>query len=942
MTGEPTHLKASQHFPQFCMKATGHLVLVDVTCPSTTAEDTYAKDLQLQVAAALTVRPVARLLLTFAVILSLSSIPSFNQNSSLPSLHTVRANVPAAELWYPAGPAMDTLTYPVFTDESQEFTQLQATPSPIDFTDWPLDQALISSLSGNPNFQVTSAISDTGYFELEFHMGQNWWGCQFNFANAACGTQIRQAFAHGLDKPKFISAEVGGNAQPIDNPVPPSVDLNTPDPCAWDSLFPQTGTGCIVNGAGGTAYHLAAAAAGSGCTNTPQFPYTPGCGTPDFCAAADHLIAAGLASGKNPPTAISNPCVLTGISSAVTTNPAQIEVRSDNTPLLRAGNSYAQFICGLFTASFVTGCGIAPSTNNIFVANPGPFGCAPPPCVGVCSPGTTVALTWWACTAGFGNILTFDSSLFYNYDSQFVSGIPSIVSPSGPCSNKAVPSLAPNNYEYICQAAFDTQIEQAEFSPCQTAPRDPTTGQTHLTVTFANCPGSSKSSAASAAYKAQDLFGQNVNTIPWWSGKSQFAYLTGWQRAVVHKGDGFTPPGNFFLTLNAWNPSPHVAGTVRQGYKQATGSVNPFIGNTVWDLGVIGSIWDRPGITNPDSSQAYLDWMTIKTDQLSAAGLSYVPPTGTVAAFRYTLRSDIFWQTGQKVTAWDLAFSYIAYKASGVGPGLAPMTGIKVLSPTQVDVDVNAVGPFTKLFLSNPVLPGRDWVNTSVCTAATWDAAAGNPNFATANTALTACIAPSSAVTSSGVITPTASNVDNAKIQPNYDPVASHNLIGSGPWMCGSGSSIGGLGCSSSGTQSVPAGGSWMMTRYGVGTTPGGSLNTYFRSAGNLALWAYSGDRGNFGIDFLNFGQVSLCFGKPVATAGCTVWQHGIGGSAAGTTVGLTQVGIVQRFVGVNWVAPYDWTMAPPQNIVGYPPVLHEGAVTLNPCSIDQTNGYDC
>jgi hypothetical protein len=558
---------------------------------------------------------------------------------------------------------------------------------------------------------------------------------------------------------------------------------------------------------------------------------------------------------------------------------------------------------------------------------------------------TAVALTWWVYTAGYGNVLTFDSSLFFNYDSRFVSGISTIKSPTGPCSAQSVPTSSASNYMYLCSSSYDANVEQAEFAPCLTAPGDPTTGQTRLTVTFANCPATTSPSSASAAYMAQNIFGQNAFTIPWWSGKNQFAYLTGWQRAIVHKGDGFTPPGNFFLTLNTWNPSPPVPGTVRQGYKHGTGSINPFISSeaqNLWSQGVVNDVWDMPGRTNPDSPQAYLDWMTIKTDQLPASGLSYVPPSGTVAAFRYTLRNDIFWHTGQKVTAWDLAFSYIALKATGAsnGVGLAPMTGIKVLSPTQVDVDVNAVGPYTKLFLSTFVLPGRDWVSPSVCTTSSWDVAANNPNFAAANTALTACIAPSSAVTPAGVITPSGSNVDNAKIQ--YDPAASGNLIGSGPWMCGSGSGIGGPSCSSGGTQSVPPGGSWTLTRYGTGTIPGGSLNAYFRSSGNLALWVWSGDRGIFSQDFLDFSVIGLCFDKPVGTPGCTVWQHGIAGSAAGTPVGLAQVSIVQRFVGVSWVAPYDWITSPPQDIAAFPPVLHEGGVTLNPCSIDPVNGYDC
>ena len=884
-----------------------------------------------------------RLLLVFAIVFSLLGIPSLSPRPIIPSLQLGHASVAPNVPWVPAGPSTDNLNYRIFADEATEFTQIHSIPPPIDFTDWPLDVATSNSLTGDPNFQVTSPIVDNGYFELQFHLGQNNWGCQFNFGNNACGVQIRQAFAHGLDKNIFISQELGGMAIPIDNPVPPSVDLNTPDPCAWDATHVESGSNCIVNGAGGTAYHLVAATAGN-CSgtlqSTPPFPYTPGCGTPDFCAAAEHLITAGIATGKNPTT-----CVLTGINTAaVTANPMQIFVRSDDAPRLHVGNSYVQFICALFTGTFSTGCGVSPSTTNIITALPGPITSFPGPfSCGTIT--TSVGPCWDVYTAGFGNVLTFDSSLYFTYDSRFVSGISSIVSPSGPCSASGLgPSFNPSNYMYLCNSAYDASIEQAEYAPCLTAPGDPTTGQTHLTVTFANCPGTSQLSAASAAYKAQDLYGQSAFTIPWWSGRNQFAYLSGWQGAVLHKGDGFTPPGNYFTMLNAWNPNPPLAGTVRQGFKQGTGSVNPFIGTTPWDLGVTTAIWDSPGVTNPDSPQAYMDWMTIKTDQIPVSQLSYATPAGTVAAFRYTLRNDIFWHTAQKVTAWDLAFSYIAYKSSGIAPGLLPMVGVKVLSPTQVDIELNAVGPFTKMFISNPVLPGRDWVSSSVCTSSAWDAAANNPNFAAANTALTACIAKSAAVTASGVIQPIQgdSNVDSAKIQPSYDPVASGNLVGSGPWVCGSGSGVGGPSCSSSGKQATNPGDFWTLTRFGQGTVPGSSLTgAYFRGASTLALWVWGRSTGVFSTDFLTFGQISLCFGKPVGTSGCTLWQHGIGASPSGI-VGLQQVSIVLRFVGVNWVSPYDWVSAPPQNIVAFPPVLHEGSVTLNPCNVDPVNGYDC
>lgn len=839
---------------------------------------------------------------------------------------------------------MDTLSYPVFSDSSAEFTGLQTTPSTIDFTDWPLPPFLFGPLDMSPNFQVTSPISDAGYYELEFHMGNNFWGCQFNYGNALCGTHIRQAFAHGMDKNIFVTQELQGQAVPIDNPVPPSVALNSPNPCSWDAQFPQTGSNCIVNGQAGTAYHLAAAITGSGCTNTPQFPYTPGCGTPDFCAAADHLIAAGLATGKNPTT-----CVLTGIISAVTTNPIHIFIRNDQTPRLHSGVAYAQFICALFTSSFTSGCGISPSTTNILVADIGPITARPGfPADQGCV--IAVCLNWWVYTAGFGNQLTFDASLFFGYDSRFVNGVSSIKQPNGPCSSLAVPTYGPSNYMYLCSQSYDSKIEQAEFSPCLRQPGDPGTGQTIATYAF--CPGTTQLSSASASYQAQDIFGQNAFTIPGWTTTNRFGYLQGWQRGIVHQGDGFTPPGNFFTMLNAWNPTPPVPGTVRQGFSQPTNSVNPFIGNTGWDLGVQAGIYDTLGIGNPASPQSSVNWMTIRTDQRPPGSISYVPPLGTVGVIRFTLRNDIFWHTGQKVTAWDVAFSYIAFKANGVSVGaaggLAPVNGVKVLSQTQLDIDLNQTGPFTSLSLSSiPIIPARLW---STCSPSTWDSGASNMNFANANAALTPCIAPSTSVTPSGVILPNASSVDQAKIQPTYDLVANGIFIGSGPWVCQSSTGAIGSGCTTTGTQRVASGGSWTFRRFGFGTFPGGSLNTYFRSSGNLALWIWTGNTGDFSRDFLNFGVAALCFGNNPPPLRCGPLPYGIGNPTGSTgapaTVGIGQVSIVQRFVGVNWVSPYDWRTISPQGIGTFPPVLHEGNSNLAPggCNVSFNNGggYVC
>ncbi|OLD35695.1 MAG: hypothetical protein AUI50_00875 [Crenarchaeota archaeon 13_1_40CM_2_52_14] len=880
-----------------------------------------------------------KLLLAFVVVFSMLSLPgSLSGGSYVPQIHLAAANTAPNQPWYPAGPSMDKIQYQIYTDSTAEITALQT--GAVDIPDSPIPPSAVPQICGSPGFLCTAPVPFSGYFELEFHLDQNFWGCQMSFGNSACGVNIRQGMAHGLDKTAFINAELSGTGVAIDNPVPPSVNLVSPNPCGWDSAHAQSGSNCVVAAPGGTAYHLAMAAAGAGCTNTPSFTYTPGCGTPDFCAAADHFIAAGLATGKNPST-----CVLTGVPSTVTSNSIHFFVRSDDVARLHMGDSYAQFICGLFTGAFSTGCGIGGSSTNIVVTDTGSITQFP----GFTTSKTSVALTWWVYTAGFSNIQTFDASLYYIYNGKFVSGIPAIQPPNGPCSSESIPSFSASNYMYLCNPSYDSISNQMEFAPCLSAPGDPTPGSPN--PTFSNCPSTSQLTATSASYQAQDLFGQNAFTIPVWTQTNQFAYLSNWQRVVVQNGDGFIPPGNTVAEFNAYNPNPAVgvAGTIRQGYSQSAVSVNPFIATTNHDLGLVDNIWDSPYRANPSQPGTSLEWMTVSTSQLPPSGLAYVPPTGTVATFRFSLRQDIFWQTGQKVTAWDLAFSYVALKATGasLGSGLAPITGMKVISPSQVDVNVNQVGLFTKLYVgSTIVFPGRIW---SSCGASTWDAGANNQNFAAANAALTPCIGPN--VSSSGVVLPTASAVDTAKIQPSYDPLAAGTLVGSGPWVC-----VGppvGTACATSPGIQAPAGGSYFLQRYGLGTIPGATLNTYFRSSGNLALWAWSGDTGNFPNDFLEFSIASSCFGRMPVPTGCARWSMGIGNptgsSGSPAPIGLTQMSIIQRFVGVNWVAPYDWRMSPPQNIAIFPPVLYEGSISLNPstvtgCTIpfNSGGGYDC
>src|SRR5438093_871603 len=449
--------------------------------------------------------------LVFAVVFSFASLPgALSSNVHLPSVQLAHAATAPNVPWIPAGPAFDTLVSTIYADQNAEFTQMQA--GLVDVSDWPLTPALITSLGGNNGFFVTPQIASHDYDELEFHNGNNFWGCDFSFTNSACGIDIRQGIAHLLDKNILTTtqADIAGVSLPIDNALPPSLGLPTPNPCAWDALFPQSGPACVVGAAGGLAYHLAAATAGVGPSH-PTFAWTPGFATPDFCAAADHFIHANLATGKNPTT-----CILTGINAAVSAHTVNMYDRIDDPPRYQAGQSIVEALCALFTGAFTGGC--APYVTE----TSGPI----TGFTGFTTSTTGVNQNWNMYTAGFQGAYPFDF-VYFQDQSRFVSGIPSIQSPSGPCSNLAVPSFGAGNYQYICDTTFDSLATQMEFASCVSAPGDPTPGQ--VTPTFANCPGTTTPSSTSAGYRAEDRAGSKALSVPLFTPKSQLGYLSNWQ-----------------------------------------------------------------------------------------------------------------------------------------------------------------------------------------------------------------------------------------------------------------------------------------------------------------------------------------------------------------------------------------------------------------------------
>jgi hypothetical protein len=866
---------------------------------------------------------------------------------------------------------MDTLVNTIFVDETAEYNDIQVAAPSIDLTDWPLDPALTAAFTASPNFYVTSAISQHDYFEIQFMLGStSFWGCDMMYGNSPCGINIRQGISHLIDKTQFPTKEAScaGTCAPLDNPLPmPTANggLLEPNPCNWDNgIVPPILAGvlganmhetdavhCKVGEGGmtgGQSYHL-------GTATGVNYAWQPSVSDLDFCAAAAHFIDAGLATGvvNNSPNPLIRSCVLTGVPVAVTNNPITFFVRNDIIPLYHAGLSVAQTLCALFSGSYAltvrNTCGIAPSTTNILSAPTGPSMAF----LGFNTHTDSVSISWNMYTAHYSRVFPFSASLYGYYHSRFVSGISTIhIANGGNCSNASVPSSSAANYMYLCNPNYDALSNGVEFANCLSALGDP--DNTEVTPTFGTCSAAAGGglSALSSGYQAEDAFGQGAYTLPLFEDSpARNGYLAcsiasrapncpaagaagTWQNAINDFGNGLP---NYFTWLNAWNVAPDKAGSIRQGFKQDTRTVNPYMAETPWEMYILHDVYDSLHVLNPLNNAEDLSWMDVNVITLPQAGLTYVPPPGTVLTYRVTLMPNLNWQDGNPVTSFDVAFSYLSLLANGAfqSRGAKVLSGITILSIRQFDLNIAAVGPFVRSFLMTglTVMPGRYWTcgtgtqpSTGVapniapapCPAAAasqWDAgittctSVGNTCYPVQYTLGTAplqsacypnaaapCAQPAVASLSGAAsFVANLMNVDAVKTGALYDPIASHIFIGSGPWTCGTGAGLGQM-CTPGNTQNPPIGSCYCLTRNGRGVSPG-FPGDYFRSSGFLASYLWSGD---ISPGVINYSIARACFGAAPAplsaaspaTTSCAHFQQGIGTNGAIIPAGTDAVNL--------------------------------------------------
>ena len=938
---------------------------------------------------------------------------------------------------------MQTLSLSTFNGAGALFTG--ATTGQVDTGDWPLTASQqASACPSTAIIECTQPVADHGYFEIQFDLSNPLWGIQQNFGTSLGGIELRQGVAHLVDKQNFAATNAACNGvacTPNDAAMPICVvgncnngGLYAANPCSWDTKYAQAGAACVVGAAGGTSYNcsLSTTCPGtvSACAGNAlcQFSFQRPIGSKDFCAAANHFQQAFTDAGitgvtlnanceLNPPTG-GWPAKVTAFG-AGSTGP---QTCSGNTPTANVcfvvrtsqprkdlGEGVAQQICALFSPAFVAGGWTTLASQ--------PLSCAPylqeieVPITSVCAFTTSQTGTpnncWGILTAGFILVFPFDSSTYFEYNSQFstktnltcldsrcdptVSGD---TSPGSTCTGATLTD-APGNYMYACDPSYDSLSSLMEFANCLGSPGpspDPTPGA--ASPTFATCAGaavsgtcgaSSGCSAISAGYQALDYFGSHVFTMPIWSGIDRFPVHNCWdlgdsadpgfQAEFGGSASGLGSTTYVFDYLNAYcsqagngvgtNPP---AGVYRAGLMDTASTVSPFQATTFWDFDVLAAVYDtlfNPNPmcnTNPPSGSGVaacptnlqtIDWMTTSHSFLcnaavgnpcTSSNLGYTPPANTGATLHLQLNPNMKWHdSGLSVTAWDIKWTFMNLNVTGAfqASSLTNLSGIQVLSPTTLDLNLKARGPFTDLFIGGiTIMPGHTW---SACGASTWNGQVGGSNLAGTTlvnapedncvgtftgflpgTSTQAC--PSSSVlknpptdnTPVGCIGKTAANLSYADL--TFDPLTNGFLIGSGAWVCESTNAafapVGtvGTGCSADNTQSPAIQlGAYTLTRMGCNVAtntcvnptgsaappPTGTGPDYFHSSGFLALYIWTGMWG------LSSDTLKLAAVVGGSTAVINHYKQGIGnpGGTGSNAISPIVKARVNAFKGYSWLA---------------------------------------
>jgi len=806
-------------------------------------------------------------------------------------------------VWVPYGPygaatpgsynPVNKLLMHFYSSENVEFTNFEL--GQVDVLDWEAPQSKFSPWDSNADFLLTPTQGQFGDFGLYFNgASSTWgnWGCewtnggtpgttsirvynntrQLDALGVACDVNMREAFAHLMDRPRWtVDGILQGTAQALADDSPPAkapAGSSLTEQCSWDKLFPS----CI------SAFNIAPDAGGFAAT-----------GSQDFCAAADHMVHAGVATGKT-----AGSCILTGVNSGVFSHPLRFMIRSDKPPRLQFGNGELDAINRLFggVASVATYGNIRQIGFPIVFSEPpeGPID------------------DWDAYTYGYGLGSPFADHLFPFYYSLFATDY---------CGG--IQESEPNNVQFVCNTTVDSDTLAA--------------------ATTDDIP-----TYVAATLRVFHDLGSIASTIPVYADGVRLGALRSVSGLVNQRGLGYTnvatmsyahkdplfTPSNSLYAFGGGDSS-----TLRWGQASGTLELNPFNAQTVWEFNVLASVYDSLFSGSP----VQLDHTICNMCQKVRVNPTDIPNFPAVAGdqlYDVTLRHDLRWHDGQPVTAHDVAWTALnlARYAANLGSGLLLLRGVKEVASDELLIEWQGKSISYPIDMEFLVFPSHLWEDTSATPPAscadqcTWGAGPLQlqaPNIHPAST---------------------------AKQDASYDPIAAGTFVGSGTWACVSvfPQDIGkvGTGCAQSASgqrigQAIGVDGRLQLSAFDFISQAGntdpflqyyrtynpawpGSSTGISRHSGQFQEWNYA-QQGNTGtVTGNDLTSAAACFGANAANnyngAACGLanynyWARSAFETTPGTISG--EVDVVNSHVDDTFISPYwPWTTTQLENIATF------------------------
>src|SRR5437879_2445213 len=112
-----------------------------------------------------------------------------------------------SNLCSPYGPISSSIQLTYYSGETTEFQDFEL--GKLDLTDWPVSTASFSTYDSSSDFVLSPGEGQFGMFGIDFNYGSStWaaWGCDWQHGNSGCGIEMREAFAHLIDRTSFLNS----------------------------------------------------------------------------------------------------------------------------------------------------------------------------------------------------------------------------------------------------------------------------------------------------------------------------------------------------------------------------------------------------------------------------------------------------------------------------------------------------------------------------------------------------------------------------------------------------------------------------------------------------------------------------------------------------------------------------------------------------------------